>query len=358
MMMARLTLPAAFLAVSSIPNVAWAVASAELYSTQTYFYGRFEARIRFAAGDGVVSSFFLWKVGSEAAGAFWNELDLEKIGANCQLQTNAYYGNPEQVHKTTPTVPADLCSAYHDYRFEWTPTYIAWGLDGQEIRRETGDTATAFAQNATQGMRIHFNVWPGDSSFGGNFDPAILPVYQYISWVQYSSHNNGAFNLEWREDFNGSSLPSGWAAGNWASPKGKSTHNPQNVCFVNGIAVLALTADGATGCPSTVPADGAGTGGAGTGGRATGGTATGGLASGGRATGGATSATGGTISATGGIATSGGTGGTTSAGGTGGSGGSPETCNCRTAQSHDGYGKLFGLVGLCLLGLRRRRARR
>src|SRR6188768_2156939 len=56
---------------------AGAVASAELYQNQTYTYGRFEARIRFAASDGVISSFFLWKPGSEVAGTFWNELDFE-----------------------------------------------------------------------------------------------------------------------------------------------------------------------------------------------------------------------------------------------------------------------------------------
>jgi MYXO-CTERM domain-containing protein len=106
---------------------------------------------------------------------------------------------------------------------------------------------------------------------------------------------------------------------------------------------------------------GAASGGRATGGTGTGGSATGGLTSGGRATGGTISMTGGTISMTGGTtSTTGGTaisGGTTSVGGTGG--GSPEQgCNCRTAPSQDGSGKLFGLVGLCLLAARRRRARR
>lgn len=283
-----------------LPSVALADASAELYTTEAYRYGRFEARIRYAAGDGVVSSFFLWKVGSEVSGAYWNELDFEKIGADCHVQTNALYGNPGAVHKGSYS-GGDLCTAYHDYRFDWTPDYIAWAVDGQEIRRDTGETATAFAQNATEGMRIHFNVWPGDESFGGNYNPSILPVYQYISWVAYSSYNGGAFELEWREEFDGG-LPSGWALGDWGSPKNRSTHNPDNVGFVDGIGVLALTTDGATGSPSTVPPDGAaGTGGTGSGGTSTGGDATGGDASGGDATGG--EPTGGTSS--GGLATGG-----------------------------------------------------
>jgi endo-1,3-1,4-beta-glycanase ExoK len=315
---ARLTVPAVLLAVASIPSVAGATASAELYSTTPYFYGRFEARVRYAAGDGVVSAFFLWKEGSEESGTFWNELDYEKVGANCELHTNAYYGNPAAVHTKTHTL-AGLCSDYHDYRYEWTPTYIAWVVDGQEIRRETGDVATAYAQNATDGMTFHFNIWPGDQSFGGNLDPSILPVYQYISWVQYSSYDNGAFTLEWREDFDGPDLPSGWALGDWDSPKGKSTHNATNVGVVNGIAVLSLTDDGAMGVPSTVPADGAATGGTGSGG--TSGTSSGGTSSGGAVTGG-TSAGGTTTGDTGGRAaggtSSGGaeTGGGTATGGT------------------------------------------
>ncbi len=295
-----LTLSGVLVAATCLPNVALADQSAELYTTEAYRYGRFEARIRYAAGDGVVSSFFLWKVGSEVSGAFWNELDFEKIGADCHVQTNALYGNPGAVHKGSFS-GGDLCTAYHDYRFDWTPDYIAWAVDGQEIRRDTGETATAFAQNATEGMRIHFNVWPGDESFGGNYNPSILPVYQYISWVAYSSYDNGAFNLEWREEFDGG-LPSGWALGDWGSPKNRSTHNPANVGFVDGIGVLALTTDGATGAPSTVPPDGAaGTGGTGSGGTSTGGDATGGDATGGVATGGETS--GGV--ATGGLATGG-----------------------------------------------------
>jgi hypothetical protein len=35
---------------SSISSVALADQSAELYTTQSYLYGRFEARIRYAAG--------------------------------------------------------------------------------------------------------------------------------------------------------------------------------------------------------------------------------------------------------------------------------------------------------------------
>ena len=68
-----------------------AVQSAELYRTDAFFYGRFEARVQFAPGEGVVSSFFLWKDGSSSTTS-WNELDFEKVKAACQLQTNIWSG--------------------------------------------------------------------------------------------------------------------------------------------------------------------------------------------------------------------------------------------------------------------------
>ena len=242
-------------AVLCVAGEARAVASAELYQNQAYTYGRFEARLRFAAGDGVISSFFLWKPGSEVAGTFWNELDFEKLGADCRLQTNPLYGAPVVDHSEIASLDADLCGEYHTYSFEWTPTYIAYSVDGVEVRRDQGEAAEAFAVNATAGMQIHFNVWPGDATFGGNFDPAILPIQQYVGWVQYSSFADGAFTFAWREDFDGPTLPSGWAVGNWASPKNLSTHQPANVAFTAGVGVLSLTADDATGFAGEPPLD-------------------------------------------------------------------------------------------------------
>ena len=317
------------------PSTSWAVASAELYTTQAYVYGRFEARIRYAPGDGVISSFFLWKEGSEMSGTFWNELDFEKMNANCRMQTNAIFGNPEAGHEQAHTDLGDLCGAYHDYGFEWTPTYIAWLFDGREIRRETGATATAFSQNATAGMTFHFNVWPGNANFGGNFDSSILPTRQYISWVRYSSFSNGAFQQQWQQDFQGNTLPSGWAVGSWASPLNLSTHNTANVSFANGIAVLSLTADNATGFSGTPPSDTSGAGGAMTGaGGANGGM--GGKTSGGAGNLGGTTSAGGSQNSSGGA----GVGGSQTSSGGAGVGGSQNSSG--GAQASGGAGAAQG----------------
>ena len=185
----RLTFAALLLAVLA-PRAALATQGAELYRTQSQFYGRFEARIRYAPGEGVVSSFFLWKEGSSST-TTWNELDHEKINGTCRLQTNIWTGKGTQDEQlNTPTF--DICADYHTYGIEWTPDYIAWFVDGTQLRRVTGASVTEYTQNASQGMAFHFNLWAGDASFGGTLNPSTLPVRQYISWVQYSSYANGA----------------------------------------------------------------------------------------------------------------------------------------------------------------------
>jgi endo-1,3-1,4-beta-glycanase ExoK len=246
--MRKLTKSLAFFVTLSCAGSAWATSSAELYTAESYGYGRFEARMMFAPGDGVVSSMFLWKNGSELSGAFWNELDYEKIGADCRMDSNAIYGKPMGNHNLAVTQAIDFCGGFHTYAYEWTPDAIVWLIDGVEVRRETGAIAKAYADNAsTDGMTFHFNLWPGDESFGGHFSTSILPVHQYIDWVQYSAYKSGAFSVSWREDFDGATLPANMLTATWASPKNNSTNTAKNVNFVSGYAVLSLTSDNATG---------------------------------------------------------------------------------------------------------------
>ena len=252
--MKKLTLVlAALAAVVLAPRAASAVQSAELYRTQAYFYGRFEARVRYAPGEGVVSSFFLWKDGSSSTTS-WNELDFEKVNASCRLQTNIWTGTGTQSAQFA-NLNIKICEEFHTYAFEWTPDYIAWFIDGTQIRKVTGASVTEYTQNASQGMAMHFNVWVGNANFGGTLNPATLPVQEFISWAQYSSYANGAFQLEWRDEFDGTTVPAGWAAGDWPDPYSLSTHNTANVTFVDGIAVLSMTGDDATGFSGTPPAD-------------------------------------------------------------------------------------------------------
>jgi hypothetical protein len=338
------------MALTLAPKLALATASAELYTGTTYGYGRYEARVKFAPGEGVISSFFMWKDGSEKAGTFWNELDFEKVGGDCHLESNPLFGNPSAVHPLRHGSDAMACDTFHVYTYEWTPEYISWQLDGVELRRETGATAQAYADNAAAaGMQIHFNIWPGDATFGGTFSPAIVPVHQYVDWIQFSAYAGGTFTLSWREDFNGPTLPTNWMTGSWGSPKNLSTHDSRNVNIVGGCAVLSLTADDATGPAGAVPCEAGGSSAGGT--SAGGSTGVGGAAGGSAATGGG--------AGPGGAATSAGT---TSASGSAGApapsaSSSIGACSLAAPRDSRPVWAAFGLLAFAV-GFRRSSARR
>lgn len=246
------------------PPEAHAVTGAEIGRNTPHRHGRFEARLRFAAGDGIVSSLFLWKPGSELEDTFWNEVDIEKVGSDCRgYSSNVIYGNPEVQSTERVSAPVDLCSEYHTHTVEWTPEHLIWQLDGVEVRRLDDGELAAFEDNASEGLQLRFNLWVGNPSFGGSFSSASLPAQQYIDWAAYSAYtpgmgaSGGDFTPVWREDFD-APLGSEWSYGTWLSPLGNSIHSPANVSVVAGIGVLSLTEDDATGYSGTPPTDATG----------------------------------------------------------------------------------------------------
>jgi hypothetical protein len=168
------------------------------------------------------------------------------------------YGAPKRESVVRVVASADLCAEYHTHAFEWTPDRLVWTLDGVEVRRLSSDELAAFEQNALLGMQLRFNLWVGDARFGGDFQPGILPVQQFIEWIAYARYTPGAvagdFTPAWREEF-AAPLGAEWAFGTWASPFGHSTHSPANVTLDRGVGVLSLTEDAATGFTGVAPSE-------------------------------------------------------------------------------------------------------
>lgn len=229
---------------------------AEIYSADATKYGRYVMRMRMAEGSGVLSTFFTYKNGSEVAGAVWEEIDIEVLGKNdaYQVQSNIIVGAPRQTTEVLHTAAQSLADDYHTYVLEWTPDYVAWFLDGQEVRRING---SSFVTNLMNPQSMRFNIWASTSqSWVGAFNPAILPVYQFVNYMEYYSYNPNtrSFTLSWRDDFN-SFDTSRWAKADWTFDGNYVDFDPANVVIRNGTLVLALTNENATGFSGTVPPD-------------------------------------------------------------------------------------------------------
>ena len=240
---------------------------AELYTNDTFQYGKFEARMMMASGSGLVGSMFLYHNDSYMGGDEpWVEIDMEVLGKNTsQWQSNIITGKAgaqvtsEKKHAINPSAS----ESYHTYGIEWTPSYVTWTIDGSVVRKTMTDSSDTKAQVQAlvraQGLR--FNLWSSEeSAWVGSFDDSMLPVHQFISWVKVYSYTPGAgengsdFTLDWTDNFE-SFDGSRWGCGNWTFDGNRVDMNPDNINIVDGTMVISLTKAGEEGFYGTVPMD-------------------------------------------------------------------------------------------------------
>ncbi len=232
---------------------------AEVYSNQSYKYGKMEMRMRMAKGSGILSTFFTYKNGSEVSGTFWEEIDIEVFGKNnaTTFQSNIITNNPKKYSEQVHSPGYSMGDDYHTYVLEWTPAYIAWYIDGVLMRKTTGGQVTELTN--TQSFR--FNLWAANiTSWVGTFDTGALPAYQFVNWIKYSTYtpgtgNNGTdFTLSWTDDFNTFNT-SRWSKANWTFSENLTDFEPNNVVVKDGYLVLVISTASQTGFTGAVPVD-------------------------------------------------------------------------------------------------------
>jgi beta-glucanase (GH16 family) len=234
---------------------------AELYTLEEVQYGKFEARMKMAAASGTVSSMFLYQNGSEIAdGRPWVEVDIEVLGKNPgSFQSNIITGKAgaqktsEKHHAVSPA--AD--QAFHTYGLEWTPNYVRWTVDGQEVRKTEGGQVSNLT--GTQGLR--FNLWSSESAaWVGQFDESKLPLFQFINWVKVYKYTPGQgeggsdFTLDWTDNFD-TFDGSRWGKGDWTFEGNRVDLTDKNIYSKDGMLILALTRKGQESINGQVPKD-------------------------------------------------------------------------------------------------------
>lgn len=239
---------------------------AELITRETYKYGAFEARVRSANGSGMVTAFFLWKDGSEIPGAQWQEQDFEMFGKNGKYQTQLMTpGNPRTENATIHSLSGLATEHYFTYRMEWTPTYLAFYVDGHLVRRETDPVVYAKLLDPTRAepAQLRMSLWAGDWSWSGAFNAAATPAHTYVEFIQIYDYTPGAgvdgsdFSLRWRDDFSGPNINTNlWWFANWTFEYAVNDYVTRNAAIRNGKLVLALTDEASSGqFPLTAPDD-------------------------------------------------------------------------------------------------------
>lgn len=226
---------------------------AEVQSTESFHYGKFETRFYASDVSGILSTMFLFENDGWKDTDIWQEIDVEVFGKNDadEWQTNAIYEKKEagpQLHaEEHHTIEGGSVADWHVYTVEWTPDYIRWFLDGEKVR--TLDDTSIVNVLGAKPMLVMFNCWSHESvGWVGTLDTESLPTYQFVDYIKvYDWVSDSTFETEvsFEDDFSGSLT-------NW----NKSTHTfdgnvadfaSANVGSKDGYLILGFSKSGTTG---------------------------------------------------------------------------------------------------------------
>ncbi len=217
----------------------------EIASRKTFKYGRFDVRFKPANREAVVSSFFTFHHWASGGTSNWNEIDIEIVGRyknNVQYNTITPY---QTFHIRSNYVEFNPYVDFHEYGFEWTPDYVAWFIDGEEVFRQTGE----HIQTLVHPQNIQMNLWiPEYTNWVGYFNDLYLPLTAEYDWVQYSLYTpdsgnygtNNNFTKMWKDEFEV------FDTTRWKKVSGTFSGNlvdfvPENVVLKDGILKLIIT---------------------------------------------------------------------------------------------------------------------
>lgn len=220
---------------------------AELYTNETFTYGKFEAKMKMAFAPGCISSMFLYYNNSYKGGTeVWNEIDIEVIGKEPNgFQSNIISGSKEkkvtseQIYKMGSPIASD----FHVYTMEWTPEYVAWYLDGKEVRRnDASNDSKKQVEALVKSQSLRFNIWASDAvDWVGNLYQKNIPISQEIDYVKVYSYDEDSktFTEKWTDEFDSALDTKRWGRGNWQM--GMVAELAKNVVVEDGVLKLNLT---------------------------------------------------------------------------------------------------------------------
>ena len=156
-------------AVIGVAKAAWKSGSVSTY--ERFDYGKFKTKIKQPNKKGTVASFYTYWDGPGFYPGGWNEIDMNIVPSltSNPLSMNAIYGDGHykmEDHAYAERVGID--DDWHTYEMEWTPDYISYSIDGNEVRHLNAKDhdAVKFMRKA-QHLRMNFwtpnfHAWGAD----------------------------------------------------------------------------------------------------------------------------------------------------------------------------------------------------
>ena len=215
-------------------------------TTDRYTYGKFITRMKTPDRKGTVASFYTYWDGPGFYPGGWNEIDINVVPAHegNPISTNAIYGDGIRKVENHDYADQNVKTGWHTYELEWTPEYIAYSVDGNQIRKIDNDenSATNFMHKAQQ---LRMNFWtPTIPGWGDGLQADEMPwylLYDYVEVYRYNKDSN-SFEFDWRDDFNEFNQTR-WHKMSGTFESNSSVFYPNHVYTQNGNLVIKMEND-------------------------------------------------------------------------------------------------------------------
>ena len=153
-----------------------------------FTYGVIEVKAKLATGKGLWPA--IWMLGADISEVGWpasGEMDiLEYIGREpgivfTSLHTPASHGNTINTKKTKI---ADIEEGYHTYKAVWTPDYIEFFVDGNQLYRFTPENYNEEEYPFKKDFYFLINMAVGGNLGGAEIDESALPDKFYVDHIK------------------------------------------------------------------------------------------------------------------------------------------------------------------------------
>ncbi len=153
-------------------------------------YGRFEARIKLPAGQGLWPAF--WMLPTDEVYGGWpqsGEIDILEVKGQSTsvIYGTIHFGDPYPNNRNSGSellnVAAPFSDAFHVYAIEWEPNEIRWYLDDKLFGRKTPSDLRGRPWPFDQRFHLLMNMAVG-GTFVGAVDNSIFPKSMEVDYVR------------------------------------------------------------------------------------------------------------------------------------------------------------------------------
>lgn len=171
----------------SVGGMNYTSARMKTQGTQSWAYGKIEARMAMPAFQGIWPAF--WSMGANISSVQWpacGEIDImEHINTGTTIAGSTHWSsNGAQADYTNSGNANSPLTNYHIYKIEWSPNSINWFIDGVQYNSFNIAGGAGNTQAFSKPFFLLLNLAVGGNYPGGSVDNSGFPAQMLVDYVR------------------------------------------------------------------------------------------------------------------------------------------------------------------------------